>query len=128
MKAVLTIHSPNVPAPGGHYSHAVRHGDLLYVSGQLGRLARMADEEAGDVRVQTRRALSFVREIVRAAGADISGVLKVNIYVPDGALWPAVDAEYAAFFCEHRPARAVIPTGPLHHGALVEIDAIAAIA
>jgi reactive intermediate/imine deaminase len=127
MKPVHCIQSPNLPAPGGHYSQAIRHGDLLYVSGQLGRLPHMSDEEAGDVSVQTRRALSFVGEVVRAAGGYLSCVLKVTVYISDVALWPAVNAEYAAFFGDHRPARSIVPTGRLHHDALVEIDAIAAV-
>jgi 2-iminobutanoate/2-iminopropanoate deaminase len=125
--SIQIVRSKDLPAPGGHYSHAVAHGGLLYVSGQLGRLAGMTDEQAGDIRAQTQRGLSAVEAIVRAGGADLTRILKINLYIADVALWPAANAQYADFMGAHRPARAVIPTGPLHHGALVEIDAIAAV-
>lgn len=87
----------------------------------------MTDEDAGDITVQTRRALASVEAIVRAAGGSMAGLLKMNVYVSDIAHWPAVNVEYQRALGEHRPARSMIPTGPLHFGALVEIDAIAAI-
>ena len=61
------------------------------------------------------------------AGSGIDRVLKTTVYVSDIALWGRVNATYAAFFGEHRPARSVVPTRELHFGCLVEIDAIAAI-
>lgn len=127
MNSIRVVQSPELPVPGGHYSHATLHQGVLYISGQLGRTSGMDDAQAGDITAQTRRALSGIDAILRAAGADLSGLLKVNVYLADVALWPAVNAAYAAFLGNHRPARAMIPTGPLHFGALVEIDAIAAV-
>ncbi len=57
----------------------------------------------------------------------MSHIVKMNVYIADVVLWPDANAEYADYLGEHRPARAIIPTGILHHGALVEIDAIAVI-
>jgi 2-iminobutanoate/2-iminopropanoate deaminase len=125
MNDIRFVKASELPAPAGHYSPAVVHGGVVYISGQLGRSGGMSDEEAGDVRVQVRRALSAIEALLRAAGSSKSSVLKVNVYVPDVSLWPVVNEEYARFMGEHRPARAVIPTAPLHFGALVEIDAIA---
>lgn len=127
MRSIITVTSDELTPPTGHYSHAVAHGGILYVSGQLGRGSGMTDLEAGDAQAQTFRALSAVDAIIRAAGATLSRVLKMTIYVSDVALWPAVNAEYARFMGEWRPARVVVPTGPLHHGALVEIDAMVAL-
>jgi 2-iminobutanoate/2-iminopropanoate deaminase len=127
MNKVAMIQAPGVSPPGGHYSHGVAHNGVLYISGQLGCASGMTAEEAGDIEVQTRRALATIEAIVRAAGGDRSRIVKVNVYLSDLSLWPAMNAAYAAFFGNHRPARAAIPTGPLHHGALVEIDAVAAI-
>lgn len=127
MKAAYPIQPPELPPPGGHYSHAMAHNGVLYVSGQLGRTSGMTDEEAGTIDVQTRRALASVAAIVRAAGGDLNGLLKVNVYISDIAHWPAVNAEYQKILGEHRPARAIIPVATLHFGALIEIDAVAAI-
>ncbi len=121
------IQPTQMPAPAGHYSHAVAHAGVLYVSGQLGRSAGMSDAEAGDLGAQTRRALSCIQAILQAAGTDFSRVMKINVYLGHIDLWPEFNGHYADFMGRHRPARAIIPTGALHHGALVEIDAIAAL-
>lgn len=124
----LTLIQPaGMPVPAGHYSPGVVHHGVVYVSGQLGRGPDMSDEVAGDIAQQTRRALAGVEQVVRAAGSDMAKLLKVNIYVSDVSLWGAVNATYRQVLGEHRPARAIIPTGKLHYNALIEIDAIAAI-
>lgn len=122
----LIVESPAIPPANGHYAQAVRHGDLIFVSGQLGRGPGMSDDEAGDIAIQARRCLQRIADILKAAESDLSLVIKTTTYVPDVALWPAVDAAYREVFGTHKPARAVVPTSELHFGALVEIDAIAA--
>jgi 2-iminobutanoate/2-iminopropanoate deaminase len=67
-----------------------------------------------------------VHAILKAAGSDWDRVLKMNISITDIALWEAVNKVFAKIHGESRPARAVIPCGPLHHGFLIEIEAIAA--
>jgi 2-iminobutanoate/2-iminopropanoate deaminase len=121
------VQSNEMPSPAGHYSHGVAYAGLLYISGQLGRTAHMTEESAGDITAQTRRALEGIATVARAAGSDLSKLLKVNVYVTDVAHWQAVNVEYARVLGKHRPARTVIPVGPLHHGALIEIDAIVAL-
>ncbi len=103
------------------------HGDVLYISGQLGRGPNMSDADAGDIRAQTRRSLANVAAILEAAGVDLSRLLKVTVYIAGIEHWPAVDAEYRRALGDHRPARAVVPVGPMHYGSLIEIDAIAAL-
>lgn len=127
MSSIRAIQPAELSVPGGHYSQAMLYQGVLYISGQLGRKSGMDDAEAGDIAVQTNRALSSIDAILRAAGADLSHLLKVNVYISSVELWPAVNAAYAAFLGTHRPARAMIPTGPLHFGSLIEIDAIAAV-
>jgi enamine deaminase RidA (YjgF/YER057c/UK114 family) len=68
-----------------------------------------------------------MKNILEACGSDLSHLLKVNMYVSDIALWPRVNAEYARIMGEHRPARAIIPCGPLHYGCLIEIEGTAAL-
>lgn len=127
MSSIEVVHTAAAPPVNGHYSQAMAHNGTVYVSGQLGRGPGMSDEEAGDITAQTRRALNSVRAIVLAAGSDMSHVLKMTVFVADVSQWPAVNAEYEKALGTHRPARAIVPTGPLHFGALVEIDAIAAV-
>lgn len=120
------IHTNNAPTPGGHYSQAVVYGGLVYVAGQLSIDPRTGEKKLGSIEEQTEQALRNVSEILKAAGSDLSRVLRMTVYVSDINLWGAVNEVYARVLGEHRPARAVIPTGELHYGFLVEIDAIAA--
>jgi 2-iminobutanoate/2-iminopropanoate deaminase len=123
IKKILT---PNAPQPGGHYSQAVVHNGIVYVAGQLSIDPRTGEKKTGSIEEQTELALSNVSEILKAANSDLSRVLKMTVYVADINLWGAINTVYARVMGDHRPARAVIPTGELHYGFLIEIDAVAA--
>lgn len=81
----------------------------------------------GSIEEQTERALRNVEAILEAAGSSLSQVLKTTVYISDIALWDRVNAVYARFFGNHRPARAVVPTRELHFGFQIEIEAIASV-
>lgn len=120
------IHTDEAAAPGGHYSQGAAGGDLLFVSGQLP--VRPDGSHCADApfEEQARKALANLLAIVRASGSSPDRVLKVNVYIVGVEHWPAFDAVYAEAFGDARPARAIVPVPELHHGYLVEIDAIAA--
>lgn len=65
--------------------------------------------------------------MLRAAGSDLNRLLSVTVYVADVALWDGVNAVYTRVLGDHRPARTVVPTAALHHGLLVEIQAVAGV-
>ena len=114
------------PAPGGHYAQATAFNDLLFVAGQLPVRpdgSHMADQP---FEAQARQALANLLAIVRAGGSAPERMLKVNVYIVGIAHWPAFNRVYAAMFGDAKPARAVVPVPELHHGYLVEVDAIAA--
>jgi len=123
---IKTVLTPDAPTPGGHYSQAVVYNGLVFVAGQLSIDPRTGEKKLGSVEEQTEQALRNVAAILKAAGSDLSRVLKMNVYVSDIELWGAVNEVYARVLGDHRPARAVIPTRDLHYGFLVEIDAVAA--
>ncbi|HEY0171907.1 MAG TPA: Rid family detoxifying hydrolase [Pyrinomonadaceae bacterium] len=123
---IKTVNTRNAPSPGGHYSQAVVYNGLVFVSGQLSIDPRTGEKKLGSIEEQTEQVLKNVGEILKAAGSDMSRVLKMTVYVSDIGLWEAVNEVYARVLGEHRPARAVIPTGELHYGFLIEIDAVAA--
>lgn len=123
MKPILT---PNAPIPAGHYSQAVAHGGLVFVSGQLPIDPADSTWKSDDIRDQTRRVLANLDAILKEAGCGRTSVLKVTIYITDIAQWGSVNEVYAAYFGEHRPARAIVPVRDLHHGFLIELEAIAA--
>lgn len=116
---------PALAPPGGHYRHAVCHGDFVFVSGQLG--ARPDGTHTADLPFedQVRQALANLRAALASAGADLDGVLKLTAYIVDVAHWPRFNAVYAEVMGEARPARTVVPVPELHYGYLVELDAFA---
>jgi 2-iminobutanoate/2-iminopropanoate deaminase len=103
------------------------HGGLVFVSGQLPIDPATGAKRVGTIEEQTGQALRNVAAILRAAGAEVSDVLKVTVYVSDISLWDRVNSVYADFFGDHRPARAVVPTRELHFGFAIEIEAVAAV-
>jgi 2-iminobutanoate/2-iminopropanoate deaminase len=121
------IQTPNAPQPAGHYTQAVVHNGLVYVSGQLPIDPQTGERCRGSIEEQTEQALNNVAAILKAAGSHPSRVLKTTVYVSDISLWGRINAVYAAFFGDHRPARAVVPTRELHYGLLIEIEAVAAL-
>jgi 2-iminobutanoate/2-iminopropanoate deaminase len=125
---IRTIQTENAPRPGGHYSQALVHNGLVFVSGQLSIDPRTGEKKLGSIEEQSRQALANISAILKAAGSDLGRVLKMTVYISDINLWSKVNEVYREVMGEHRPARAVIPTGELHYGFLIEIEAIAAIA
>lgn len=124
MKEVST---QNAPKPAGHYSQAIVHNNIVYVSGQLPIDPKTGEKRLGSIEEQTEQALKNLSEILKAAGSNINQVIKTTVYVSDIELWGRVNAVYSRFFGEHRPARAVVPTRNLHFGFQIEIEAIAGV-
>ncbi len=121
------ISTPNAPKPAGHYSQAIVHNNLVYVSGQLPVDPESGEKRIGSIEEQTEQALKNLSEILKAAGSNLNQVMKTTVYISDIELWNQVNAVYARFFGKHRPARAVVPTRNLHFGFQIEIEAIAAL-
>ncbi len=120
------VETAGAPAPAGHYSQGIVHGGLVYVAGQLPIDPGRNPWPLGSVGEQTERALRNVQAILEAAGSGLDRLLQVTIYVSDMAHWGEVNETYARVLGAHRPARAVVPVGELHHGYAVEIQAIGA--
>jgi 2-iminobutanoate/2-iminopropanoate deaminase len=120
-----TVNIPGAPAPGGHYSPAVISNGLIFVSGQLPVDPVTGEKKTATFDMQCRQALDNVRAILQAAGSDLLDVVKVTAYITHIDDWAEFNTIYAEYFGSHRPARAVVPVGPLHWGCRVEIEAIA---
>lgn len=117
---------PGSAAPAGHYSAGVRHGGLVYVSGQLGARADGTHTADEPFEVQVRAALDNVLRVLDAAGLGPADVVKVTAYIVGVENWPRFNAIYAEVMGEAKPARAVVPVPELHYGYLIELEAIAA--
>jgi len=124
---MMEIITSNAPQPAGHYSQAIVHNNIIYVSGQLPIGLGGREKTVGSIEEQTELALKNLAEILKAAGSNVKQVIKTTIYISDIELWSKVNAVYSRFFGEHRPARTVVPTTKLHFGFQIEIDAIAAL-
>jgi 2-iminobutanoate/2-iminopropanoate deaminase len=121
------IHTDMAPTPAGHYSQGVVHQGIVYVAGQLPLDPKDPGAPLGDVETQTRQVLANVEQVLLASGASLDTLLQVTIYVTDLDHWPEINRIYAGVLGTHRPARAVVPCGPLRHGALLEIVTIGAV-
>ena len=120
------ITAPSLPAPAGHYSHGTGWDDLIFVSGQLAPRPDGSHTSGEAFEVQARQAIANLLAIVEAGGGTKESILRCTAYLVGVDNWPAFNAIYAEIFGSHRPARSVVPVPHLHHGYLIEIEAIAA--
>ena len=119
------ITAPGGPAPLGPYSHAVRAGDLVFVSGQAALNPETNQLEAGAATAQTRRVLENIRTILQAAGADLSDVVKCCVFLADIQEFSEMNQVYAECFGESKPARTTAEVGLPHKDMKVLIDCVA---
>jgi 2-iminobutanoate/2-iminopropanoate deaminase len=122
-----TINAQDAPAALGPYSHAVRSGDLLFLSGQIPvdpASGTLIDGDAGD---QAARCLQNLELVVGAAGGRLQDAVRCRIYVTDMAFFASVNAAYTEVFSDDPPARSTIEVSALPLGAQVEIEAVVAL-
>ncbi len=122
------ISDSKLPVPAGHYSPAVVHHGLVFVSGQLPRVPGRPDYTPPTIQEQTHQCLLNAEAILLASGSRRDLVLKSTIYISGIEYWADVNAAYASFFGDHKPARAIIPVGAFRNGFLIEIEMVAAVA
>ena len=99
---------PGVPAPRGPYSPAVRAGDFIFLAGQVPVDPATDKISAGDIRHETRLVLNNVKRLLEGVGASLADVVKVGVYLADGAEFAQMNEVYAEFFGESKPARTTI--------------------
>ena len=115
------IHTDKAPATVGPYVQAMRAGNLLFASGQLGLDPATGTLPAG-VEAQTRQSLANIRAILDEAGFTVADVVKTTVFLQHMADFAAVNAIYADFFGESAPARSCVEVAALPKGGLVEIE------
>jgi reactive intermediate/imine deaminase len=117
------VSTPNAPAAIGTYSQAVRCGDTLYLSGQIG-LDPASGELVEGVENQIQRVFANLKAVAEAAGASLGSVAKLTVYLTDLTNFARVNEAMAQHFSQPYPARAVVGVASLPRGALIEADAI----
>jgi 2-iminobutanoate/2-iminopropanoate deaminase len=121
------ITAPDTPPPVGPYVHAVRAGDLLFCSGQIGidpKTGELIGPSAGD---QTGRCLENLAGVCLAAGTSLAAAVRLTVYVTDTGAFTEVNEVYSSFFENDPPARVTVGVESLPLGAKVEIDAVVAL-
>ena len=118
------IQTQHAPAAIGPYSQAIRAGDLIFASGQLGLDPQTGKLQEG-VEAQARQALANVKAVLQAAGSSVDRVVKTTIFLADINDFAKVNAVYGALFQHEPPARSTVQVAALPLGGLVEIEVIA---
>lgn len=121
---IKVINTDQAPAAIGPYSQAVVAGGLLFVSGQIPLDPQSGEVVAGGVSAQTKQVLDNLKAVVEAAGAAMSKVVKVTIYITDMQQFAVVNEIYGSYFSAPFPARACVQVSQLPKGVEVEMDAI----
>jgi reactive intermediate/imine deaminase len=117
------VSTQNAPAAIGTYSQAVRVGDTLYLSGQIG-LDPATGQLVEGVENQIHRVFGNLKAVAEGAGASLGDVVKLTVYLTDLANFARINEAMAKHFSQPYPARAVVGVASLPRNALVEADAI----
>lgn len=118
------IDTPKMPKAAGHYSMVVEHQGILYISGQL-PLDPITRKKPATFREEVELVFKKLELILNESGSAKNQVLQMRIFLSDIALWPQINDLYSDFFGDHKPARIVVPSHPLHYGCSLEIEATA---
>jgi 2-iminobutanoate/2-iminopropanoate deaminase len=121
-KAILT---DKAPKPIGPYSQAVRHGNLVFASGQIPIDPATGNLVAGDIVKETEQVFANLAAVLAAAGTDLHRAVKTTVFLTDMGLFGKVNEVYARHFREPFPARSTIQVAALPRGVSVEIDVVA---
>lgn len=122
MKAIAT---QNAPAAIGPYSQAIKAGNTVYVSGQLGIDPSTGNFAEGGTEAQARQSLTNISNILKEAGLSMKNVAKVTVLLADINDFAAVNEIYKDFFEAPFPARSAFAVAALPKGGKIEIEAIA---
>ena len=122
MKKIIA--TEKAPAAIGPYSQATRHGDLLFVSGQIAINPATGEIVDGDIQAQTKQVLENVKAIIEAAGMTMQNVLKCSCFLQDMEDFVKFNSVYGEYFAENPPARETVEVGRLPKNVLVEVSAI----
>lgn len=121
--AKTIISTPHAPAAIGTYSQAVRVGDTVYMSGQIG-LDPVSMQMVDGIDAQIVRVFDNLKAVAEAAGGSLADVVKLNVFLTDLSHFAKVNETMARYFSEPFPARAAVGVKELPRGAQVEADAV----
>lgn len=120
------IHTQDAPKALGPYEQAIRVGDMLFTSGQLG-IDPSTDALPDGVEAQAHNAMKNLGAILREAGADYKNVVKTTVFLADLGDFATVNGIYESYFDGVFPARSCVQVARLPKDALIEVECIAAL-
>ena len=123
---IKSILPEGMQKPKGHYSPAIVHNGIVYVSGQL-PIDASGEAQLGSIEEQTTLCMKNIENILKASGSNLRHVIKVSVFIADINNWAKFNETFAAIMGDHRPARIVVPCNLLNRGCGIEIDCIAAV-
>ena len=118
------IFTEKAPAAIGPYSQAVKVNNTVYLSGQIPLIPETMELVSGDIKIQARQVFANLNAVCEASGTDLSGIVKLNIFLTDLSNFAAVNEVMAELFEQPYPARAAIGVQELPKGAEIEMDGI----
>lgn len=121
------IHSDQAPKAIGTYSQAIRHGDTLYISGQIPLDPANGELVGGSFEAQCVRVFENLKAIAVAGGGSLDAAVKINVFITDFANFATLNEVMARYFKEPYPARATVAVAALPRGVPVEVDATLAL-
>lgn len=119
------IHSEKAPAALGPYSQAIKVGNFIYTSGQVGIDPASGDLVSWQLRDQVHQVFKNLQAVLEAAGASLQQVVKTTVFLAHMSDFAEMNSIYAEYFGENRPARSTVEVARLPKDALVEIEAVA---
>ena len=119
------ISTVNAPKAIGPYEQAIKVGAFVYASGQIPLDPKTGDIVAGDIKIQTRRALENLKAVLETAGSSLDRAVKTTVFLKNIGDFAAMNEVYAEYLGAAKPARSTVAVADLPRGALVEIDLIA---
>src|SRR5512139_1897875 len=118
------INTPDAPRAIGPYSQAVRHGDLLFVSGMIALDPGTGEMAGADIETQAIRVLENLKAVIEAAGMGLTNVLKSTVFLKDMNDFAKFNEIYGRYFAEAPPARETVQAAKLPRDAAIEISVI----
>jgi 2-iminobutanoate/2-iminopropanoate deaminase len=121
------VSAHNAAKPIGPYSPAIRAGNLLFISGQVGFDPATGALIDGDISAQTDQVMRNIGALLEAAGTDFAHVVRTTVFLADMGEFAAMNAVYARYVVDPPPARSTVQVAALPRNARVEIDVIAVV-
>ena len=121
------INVSGAPEAKGPYSHVVKAGGLMFVSGQIALDPASGELVKGDVAAEAKQVMENLKTVIEGAGGKMADVVKATCYLAEMDDFQAFNAVYGEYFPEAPPARACIQAGKLPLGVRVEVEAIVAV-